>query len=161
MLVYEPSIRVPLLMRGPGVPRGRQGDQLVTNADLAPTILDAANASPGRVEDGRSLLELVRDPGVEWGRELLLEAGTAAQGLTLHGLRNYRYKYVEYANGESELYDLERDPDELTSLHADPALAGLRSRLAARLTRSRAAPGPPAGRARCCACACAGATASS
>jgi N-acetylglucosamine-6-sulfatase len=133
VLVYEPSIRVPLLMRGPGVPREAKATQLVSNADLAPTILDAASATPGRVEDGRSLLELVRDPGVEWGRELLLEAGTAAQGLTLHGLRNYRYKYVEYADGESELYDLERDPDELTSLHADPALAGLRSRLAARL----------------------------
>jgi N-acetylglucosamine-6-sulfatase len=133
VLVYEPSIRVPLLMRGPGVPRAAKATQLVSNADLAPTILDAADATPGRVEDGRSLLELVRDPGVQWGRELLLEAGSAAQGLTLHGLRNYRYKYVEYADGESELYDLERDPDELTSLHADPALAGLRSRLAARL----------------------------
>jgi N-acetylglucosamine-6-sulfatase len=133
VLVYEPSIRVPLLMRGPGVPRHAKATQLVSNADLAPTILDAADATPGRVEDGRSLLELVRDPGVQWGRELLLEAGSAAQGLTLHGLRNYRYKYVEYADGESELYDLERDPDELTSLHAEPALAGLRSRLAARL----------------------------
>jgi N-acetylglucosamine-6-sulfatase len=133
VLVYEPSIRVPLLMRGPGVPRAAKATQLVSNADLAPTILDAADATPGRVEDGRSLLELVRDPRVQWGRELLLEAGSAAQGLTLHGLRNYRYKYVEYADGESELYDLERDPDELTSLHADPALAGLRSRLAARL----------------------------
>jgi N-acetylglucosamine-6-sulfatase len=133
VLVYEPSIRVPLLMRGPGVPPEAKATQLVTNADLAPTILDAANAIPGRVEDGRSLLQLVGDPGVEWGRELLLEAGTAAQGLTLHGVRNYRYKYVEYSDGESELYDLWRDPDELTSLHADPALAGLRSRLAARL----------------------------
>ena len=133
VLLYEPSIRVPLLMRGPGVPREVKATQLATNADLAPTILDAADATPGRVQDGRSLLELVGDPGVQWGRELLLEAGTAAQGLIVHGLRNYRYKYVEYSDGESELYDLARDPDELTSLHADPALAGLRSTLAARL----------------------------
>ncbi|MEA2420040.1 MAG: N-acetylglucosamine-6-sulfatase [Thermoleophilaceae bacterium] len=132
LLPYEPSIRLPLLMRGPGVPAGTETTQLVTNADLAPTIVDAANAKPGRVQDGRSLLELVRDPGVEWGRELLLEGGNP-NGLTFSGLRNYRWKYIEYTTGEKELYDLARDPDELASLHAEPALAGLRARLSARL----------------------------
>jgi arylsulfatase A-like enzyme len=132
VLVYEPSIRVPLLMRGPGIPRGKTLDQLVSNADLAPTILDAAHATPGRAQDGRSLLDLIRDPRVEWGRELLLESGNP-QGLTTEGLRNYRWKYVEHSNGEVELYDLQNDPDELTSLHADPALAGLRTALATRL----------------------------
>jgi N-acetylglucosamine-6-sulfatase len=132
LLVYEPSIRVPLLMRGPGIPRGRTLNQLVSNADLAPTILAAAHATPGRAQDGRSLLDLVRDPRVEWGRELLLESGTP-QGLTTEGLRNYRWKYVEHSNGESELYDLRNDPDELTSLHADPRFAGLRGQLASRL----------------------------
>jgi len=133
IVFYEPSIRVPLLMRGPGVPRDKTAGQLVVNADLAPTILEAARAKAGRVEDGRSLFGLFRDPGVEWGRELLLEAGTPAGGLTAFGLRNYRWKYVEYAGGESELYDLKSDPDELTSLHADPKLAGLRRQLAKRL----------------------------
>ena len=140
LLVYEPSIRLPLLMRGPGVPRGEAATQLVTNADLAPTILDAADASPGRIQDGRSLLDLVGDPGVQWGRELLLEAGNP-QGLTLSGLRNYRWKYVEHAGGEVELYDLKSDPDELTSLHAEPALAGLRAALAARLAVLRTCAG--------------------
>ena len=132
VLPYEPSIRLPLLMRGPGVPAGATAGQLVTNADLAPTILDAADATPNRVEDGRSLLELVGDPGVEWGRELLLEGGNA-QALTFTGLRNYGWKYLEYANGEVELYDLERDPYELTSLHNDPAYADVQAELALRL----------------------------
>jgi hypothetical protein len=92
------------------------------------------------VQDGRSLLGLVRDPGVEWGRELLVEGGNA-QGLTFTALRNYRWKYVEHATGEAELYDLQRDPDELVSRHADPALAGLRGTLAARLARLRACAG--------------------
>ncbi|MGH2804986.1 MAG: sulfatase family protein, partial [Thermoleophilaceae bacterium] len=56
VMVYEPSIRVPLILRGPGVPSGGRRRQLVTNADLAPTIMDAAGAAPaGRVPDGRSL----------------------------------------------------------------------------------------------------------
>ena len=112
----------------------------MTNADLAPTILDAAKASPGRVQDGRSLLELVGDPGVQWGRELLLEAGNP-QGLTLSGLRNYRWKYIEHSTGEVELYDLKQDADELTSLHAEPGLARLRAALAARLAVLRSCAG--------------------
>ena len=73
VLVYEPSIRVPLLMRGPGVPRGAHRRQLITNADLAPTILDAAGARAGKPQDGRSLFGLMEDPGREWGRDLLIE----------------------------------------------------------------------------------------
>jgi N-acetylglucosamine-6-sulfatase len=133
VLVYEPSIRVPLLMRGPGVPRGRVAKQLVTNADLAPTILDAADAASGRVQDGRSLFGLLSDRGLEWGRELLIEGGGGSGGFAFTALRNYRWKYVEYATGERELYDLERDPDELNSLQAEPKYAPLRAALAARL----------------------------
>ena len=140
VLVYEPSIHLPLLMRGPGVPRGATARQLVTNADLAPTILDAAGATPQRVEDGRSLLELLADPGVEWGRELLIEGGNA-QGLTFSALRNYRWKYVEHTDGEVELYDLQSDPDELMSLHAGPETAALRARFAARLAVLRTCAG--------------------
>jgi N-acetylglucosamine-6-sulfatase len=140
VLVYEPSIRLPLYMRGPGVPRGDVRRQLVTNADLAPTILDAADASPGRVQDGRSLFGLLEDPDVQWGRELLIE-GVSGQGVTFTALRNYRWKYVEHSTGEAELYDLERDPHELVSLHADPAHAAIRFRLAARLGKLRACAG--------------------
>jgi N-acetylglucosamine-6-sulfatase len=140
LLPYEPSIRLPLYMRGPGVPKGETRRQLVSNVDLAPTVLDAADAGPGRVQDGRSLFGLLEDPSVQWGRELLIEGGTS-QGLTFTGLRNYRWKYVEHTTGEAELYDLERDPDELVSRHADPALAPVRLALAARLARLRACAG--------------------
>jgi N-acetylglucosamine-6-sulfatase len=141
LLPYEPSIRLPLYMRGPGVPEGATRRQLVTNADLSPTILDAADAPAGRPQDGRSLFNLLEDPSAQWGRELLLEGGTN-QGLTFTGLRNYRWKYIEHATGEVELYDLERDPDELVSVHADPALAGLRAAMAGRLAALRACVGP-------------------
>jgi arylsulfatase A-like enzyme len=140
LLVYEPSIRVPLLMRGPGVPGATRVLQLITNADIAPTILDAAGARPGLAQDGRSLLDLVHDGGVEWGRELLIEGGNP-QGLIFTALRNYRWKYVEHLTGEVELYDLERDPDELASLHADPALAGLRAAMSRRLRDLRSCAG--------------------
>jgi arylsulfatase A-like enzyme len=136
VLHYEPSSRVPLILRGPGVPRGRTLAQLVANVDVAPTIVDAANATPSRRPDGRSLLPLLRDPGRSWGRDLLLQrGGPAAQ--VFQALRTPRYKYVEYGNGDRELYDLAADPHELQSRHAETALAGLRAELARRLAALR------------------------
>ncbi len=133
VLVYEPSIRVPLIIRGPGVPAGAHRRQLVTNADLAPTILEVAGATPGKAQDGRSLLPLLEDRGLEWGRDLLIEGAPGVNQPAFDALRTYRYVYVQHANGERELYDLERDPHQLTSLHADPAYAGVQAELSLRL----------------------------
>jgi hypothetical protein len=115
VVLYEPSIRVPLLMRGPGIPRGAHRSQMVANIDLAPTIVDAAGATAGRTMDGRSLLPLAADDGLQWGRDLLLEDGTSGKLTRFRGVRTSRYLYAHYANGDREFYDLERDPDELRS----------------------------------------------
>ena len=56
VLLYEPSIRVPLIIRGPNIPAGQHRSQFVENIDLAPTIVAATGVQPGRVMDGRSLL---------------------------------------------------------------------------------------------------------
>jgi N-acetylglucosamine-6-sulfatase len=137
---YEPSIRVPLIMRGPGVPQGRRLEQPVANIDLAPTILDAANGRTRRVFDGRSLLPLLADPGLEWGRDILLERGPGAGYLGARqytGIHTPRYVYVEYRNAERELYDLARDPDELRSVHNDAAYSAVEAELARRLAALR------------------------
>jgi N-acetylglucosamine-6-sulfatase len=143
--LYEPSIRVPLIVRGPGVPRNAHLGQLVANVDLAPTILDATRVPPGRVEDGRSLLPLLADPGLEWGRDIVLERGPAGNPNSLRlytGIRTTRYLYAEYASGERELYDLARDPDELQSVHAVPAYDSVETELAGELASLRDCSGP-------------------
>jgi len=133
---YEPAIRVPLMIRGPGVPVGVSASQLATNADLAPTIVDAARATAGRVLDGRSLLPLSRDPSLGRDRPLLIEVakGTA---MRTTAIRTPRWLYAEHLEGGRELYDLARDPMQLDSRHADPALARTRSMLARRLAALR------------------------
>ena len=135
MLAYEPSIRVPLVMRGPGVPAGAERRQLVTNADLAPTILDVADATPTKPQDGSSLLPLLADPRLEWGRDLLIEGTDGFTVVAFEALRTYRYLYVEYVTRERELYDLERDPHELRSVHDHPAYQPVERELARRLRR--------------------------
>jgi arylsulfatase A-like enzyme len=106
--IYEESIQVPLLM-------------------LAPTIVEVAGANPGAVLDGRSLIPIVNQPGIAQGRELLVEEPG------FKAIRTERYMYAEHSSGERELYDLDRDPFELDSRHADPDYALVRAQLAARL----------------------------
>jgi N-acetylglucosamine-6-sulfatase len=132
---YEPSSRVPLVMRGPGVPEGKTVRELAVNVDLAKTILDATGTSPGLNQDGRSLIGLAEEPKRELGREIVIETDTYS------AIRNARFKYVEHTAGVDagavELYDLERDPFELQSQHANPAFAPLRAQLATRLAALR------------------------
>jgi N-acetylglucosamine-6-sulfatase len=137
LLPYEPSIRVPLILRGPGVPQGERRSQLVENIDLAPTILAAARAKgdPILPADGRSLFPLLRDRGLEWGRDLLIAARGGA--VRYWGLRTYRYLFVEYNTGELELYDLEQDPFQQQSVHFDPRYARIVRVLSERLFRLR------------------------
>jgi arylsulfatase A-like enzyme len=115
---YDESTRVPLVMRGPGVPAGIRLNQLTANFDTTTTILDAAGVPPGRVQDGRSLYDLMEAPRSEWGRELLLESGFGANGVGAYrALRNYRYLLINWAHtGEREMYDLQRDPHALENV---------------------------------------------
>jgi arylsulfatase A-like enzyme len=138
--VYEESIRVPLIIRGPGIPAGSVSDELVVNADLAPTIVDATGAPPGLTMDGRSLLPIAADPDRRRGRALLFETGPATPQ-NYAAVRTHRYKYVEYATGDRELYDLAIDPYELDNRHADPAYADIVRRLAGRLAVLRSCAG--------------------
>ena len=144
VLAYEPSIRVPLLMRGPGLPSGATRTQLVWNGDLAPTILEAAGARAAFDVDGRSLLAFARDGDLRGDRAVLLEGPplSRSNGLSrFTGLRTRRHKYVEHLRGAVELYDLVADPDELENLAGTPAAAGVRARLAGRLARLRGCAG--------------------
>lgn len=147
--VYEEAIRVPLLIRGPGVPAGVTVDDLSANADLAPTILDAADAEAGVAIDGTSLLPYAKNPERLHGRELLIEqdAGDddgdgSANGVFYDAIRNARYTYVENASGERELYDLRIDPFQLQNLIADPAYDPAEAALAARMVALRTCAGP-------------------
>ncbi len=129
--VYEPSIRVPLFMRGPGIPAGVRVRDLTINADLAPTIVSATGADAERIMNGRPILSDIRHPTRELGRELLLE------GPNYFAIRTARYKLVTYSDGERELYDLQTDPDELHNVVADPAYAPVEQLLSSELSTLR------------------------
>ena len=76
-----------------------------------------------------------RNPRIPWRRDLLVERGplSGRAAYRFSAIRTPRFLYAEYADGEKELYDLSRDPDELTSLQDDPAYASWQADLARRL----------------------------
>jgi N-acetylglucosamine-6-sulfatase len=153
MLAYDPSARVPLLMRGPGLKPRRASVEPVSNVDLAPTILELAGAKRigGAPIDGRSLVKFARNTALRSERPLLHETGglratslepeddTGAVPvrtiLTYRAVRTDRWLYVAYRSGERELYDLLYDPFQLRSRHNDSRYAATRRVLHAELDR--------------------------
>jgi arylsulfatase A-like enzyme len=135
--VYEPSIRVPLLIRAPGMPKNVHRRQPVGNVDLAPTILDFAKAKPGRKEDGTSLVPIMEHKRDFPGRALDLETYFVPDDTedpedpptNYQGVRTDRYLYAVYGDGEQELYDLRTDPFELQNESGNPVYAPAQSAL--------------------------------
>jgi len=133
---YEEASHLPLLIRGDGFPQGVTRNQFVANIDLAPTIVDLANASPRRVMDGRSLLPLAKDPSLANARNLLIDQEN------YKAVRNKSFLYVEHNSGEQELYDMRPvttnyDPYQLLSRHADSAYSQIMAQLASRVSMLR------------------------
>ncbi len=132
---YEEAIRVPLLMRGPGVEAGER-EQMVAGIDLAPTLLQLAGTAPIHKSDGQSLVSLLAGAAGPFRRELLIQNSSGLIVQPNRAIRTSRWKYIETqedAGPSLELYDLASDPFELENLVDDPARAPLVERLARRL----------------------------
>jgi N-acetylglucosamine-6-sulfatase len=144
-LPYEESLKVPLIVRGPGVPEGQTIHGQVGNIDFAPTLLDVAGAKPGRKMDGVSLLPTIENPGKRPKRAIEIEAlaplfeqpvPVNAWDRPYTGVRTDRYTYVVWTEtGEKELYDRQADPYELQNVAGDPAYGAVEAELAGKLAR--------------------------
>jgi N-acetylglucosamine-6-sulfatase len=117
---YEEDIHMPLVVRGPGVAAGSTTYKLVLNTDYLPTFTDLAGEQIPYYVDGRSLKPVLDESVTSWRSAILLEAA-ANYSQAYRGIRTVtnntitRRKYVEYAGGARELYNLETDGYELTN----------------------------------------------
>ncbi len=146
---HEPSMRVPLLMRGPGIPAGSVRLDPFTSIDYLPTIAAATGAELEHEVDGVSLWDVARDGDAGWTRGVLTETGSqgrrprhsneAGEPLSqggrrdlrfLLGIRTHRYLYVDVAHQRDELYDLRHDPRQYRNVIAVPRYADVRELLA-------------------------------
>lgn len=145
-LPYENSIRIPLLMRGPGIRAGKNLTRQTMDVDVTRTILDMANVRARRVMDGVSLLPAAKGKRKLPKRNIPLQAmrpllrfftPITAFDQPYYGVRTGRYKYIhwDFDSPNVELYDLKKDPDELVNLATDPAQADNVARLEAMAVR--------------------------
>jgi N-acetylglucosamine-6-sulfatase len=186
-LPYDPASRVPLLIRGPGIPAGGTSEELVWNGDLTQTILQIASGAEDPALDGRSLLPYAENPAARSTRPVLLEgdtgpgptdaeparasaararvarvrlfgrkgvkdldqepnaiksAATTNKAPAYRSIRTDRYEYTIYANGQTELYDMRRDPAQLNSLAGDRRYRYVRKWLFTHLTALSSCRGP-------------------
>jgi arylsulfatase A-like enzyme len=126
-LMYEPSIRVPLIVFDPGAPAAKPGrtvDAMTLNIDVAPTLLDYAGLPLPPAMQGRSLRPLVRGQNARWRKDWLYEHHTLPAIIPpSEGVRTERWKYLRWVGvtpAVEEVYDLKADPLETTNLAAAP-----------------------------------------
>jgi arylsulfatase A-like enzyme len=163
-LAYEPATHMPFLIRGPGIKPGTSTGELTSQIDVAPTILELAGAQADKSIDGRSLVPFLRDPDLRTRRPLLFEsfvetndvdqqgstpsapAGPSYRGRggatasilappkDYEGIRLGPYKYIAWPSGEKELYDINKDPNELNNIVKDRNFFPVRNYLHTLLT---------------------------
>lgn len=117
-VAYEEAVRVPMLIRAPGA-APREDERLVAmNLDLPATVAEIAGLPPTGA--GLSLGPAILDPTTPELRDHVFLETAVGNHPVWAGVVTERWKYVEWGNGETELYDMQADPAELDSLHAAP-----------------------------------------
>ena len=169
LLPYEPALRVPLVIRGPGIkPRSRSFEP-VANQDIAPTILKLTGAQARSKIDGRPMIQFWRNTKQRSRRPILLSSyqqatrfipgdypneppvvSTSQKGGHISakaanqnyvGIRVGPYKYIEYEIGERELYVIPQDPGELHNRYGNPRFNRITAYLDEELAKLRACKG--------------------
>lgn len=145
---YDECIKVPFIVDYPPLIQApRVENKFVLNIDIAPTIAELAGIKiPGAI-DGVSMLPLLKDSSAAWRDSFFFEhyqdtqsddpSGLGMQIPTFWGIRTMQWKYVEYADGEKELYNLVSDPVEMQNIVNDPGNESIIATLSAQLQTFR------------------------
>jgi arylsulfatase A-like enzyme len=143
--IFEQSLRTPLLVRWPGVTKpGTVNTDMVSNLDFAETFLDAAGAPIPPEMQGRSMVPVLKgQTPADWRKSFYYHyyEHPAVHNVAKHyGVVTDRYKLVHFYEPEFaywELFDLQKDPNEMKSVYNDPAYAETQSKLYQELDKLR------------------------
>lgn len=133
--VYEHSVRVPMILAGPGIPENQKRDQLCYLYDIVPTLYDLAGLKTPETVQYKSLAKVINNSEASH-RDHLYFAYMACQ----RAVRDRRYKLIEYCvkgKRTTQLFDLVDDPNELSNLAGDAKHANVLARVRALLEKER------------------------
>jgi len=134
----EEMIRIPFFIRYPGnIPEGIKIERLISNIDVAPTILDAAGTEFSKPIHGKSLLSLFNKDKNNWRQDIMCETNGHITKHLGRALLFKKYKYIYNENDLDELYNLEEDPFELNNLIDKKDYKDILSDMKSRLDRWR------------------------
>ncbi len=149
--MYEESLKMPLIVRWPGVTDpGSESEALVQNLDFAQTLLDMAGVEAPSAMQGRSLVPILQgETPADWRTSIYYQYFEFPQPHHVHpheGVRTDRHKLIHfYTLDQWELFDLEADPDELHNVYGSAAYADVAERLKDELARLKRQYDVPAG----------------
>ncbi|MEY4033376.1 MAG: hypothetical protein RL492_570, partial [Verrucomicrobiota bacterium] len=137
--LYEHSVRVPLIIAGPGVPKGQRTDALCFLFDVLPTLGKVCGVSAPQTSEGREFTALFTEPASAHRSQLFFGYRNVQRALS-----DGRWKLIRYPQVDrTQLFDLQTDPFELTDLSAQPEHAARVAEMLSRLAAEQKAVGDP------------------
>ncbi len=133
---YEESVKVPFIVYAPSIFKGGQTiHKMVQNVDVAPTVLQLAGLEKPTYMPGKSFVQLLKGDSTQWRDKIFYEyfwEYDFPMTPTVFGVRTDKYKYIRYSGiwDQNELYDLEKDPNEINNLIEKPEHADLVKKMA-------------------------------
>ncbi|MBC6366888.1 sulfatase-like hydrolase/transferase [Algoriphagus sp. AK58] len=135
--LYEHSIKVPLIIQGPGIPKNKSFDAFAYIHDIYPTLAELAGLPKREDLDGKSLV-----PVIDGEQEEIREVMFNAYRHTVRSVRKENWKLIRYPERDfTQLFDLATDPQEMTNLADDPSLAETKNELISLLEKSQSSAG--------------------
>ncbi|MFZ5849605.1 MAG: sulfatase [Actinomycetota bacterium] len=139
---WEESLRIPMVVRGPGIPKNVHRRQTMTLLDLVPTMLELGRAKATVRLDGKSLLPTLRSARAKGYDSHLIQSGDTTTPWEYRGVRTDRYTYARFTDGFVELYDRERDPFQQRSVTDNPRYRPIQRELGRRTRILQKCAGP-------------------
>ena len=122
--LWDRSTRVPLLFAGPGVKAGQRSNRPAELLDMYPTLSELCGLEVPDHLEGLSLLPQLKNAKAPRSRPAITTHNPGN-----HGVRSEDWRYIRYADGSEELYDMVKDPNEFTNLASNPEYASEKRRL--------------------------------